>query len=166
MSLTKIKIGFLLLVVIGLFGYGLDRMNQSLNRTIHVGEEIPDFELTDLEGNRISRKDLSEQRYALLFFRVECNHCKSELMEINSLLPKSKEQFKFIAASLNRVEDTKKIKEELNLSFALYPNAGSLAKQLHLNSVPFLIIVDKGRIQQLRNGKQDAASLATLFNIF
>jgi peroxiredoxin len=159
---------FALLVALG-FGLEKARQRKSLAKSAppRSGQEVPSFELTDLAGRAISARSLRGQKFALLFFNVGCSACRSELQELNRLLPAFPDNFTVIPASLNTFEETMMIKSEWGLDFDLYPAANNLAREMGVKMVPSLILVDEaGRIQHARTGYLSRAEQDFIFQRF
>ena len=167
MSLRKIKVGLALLTLLSIVGYGFDRIRQIKDKGPHVGQQMPDFELTDLDGNHLAAHNIRGQKYALLVFRVGCPHCQRELAGLNGLLPQLSGKFRVIAASLDTADETRKAKEDWRLAFNLYPRAADLARQLSLHEVPLLVLVDEeGRVRYVQGGDRDRAFQELVFKRF
>lgn len=160
-------ISFFGLFLVTILAYGFHRLSKIQESGPKVGQRVPSFALVDLTGNHITADQLAGRKYALLFFSVECPHCKSELAELNSLLPRLPRDLKLIVASLNAAEETRRFKETESLALDLYPQARSLAKQIGVKSVPLLLLVDKeGRIQHVQWGKRGGPFQELVFGRF
>ena len=56
--------------------------------SVEVGEPIPDFGITSLAGDNLSRASLAGKPLLLVFWNTWCPNCKAELPQVNRLAGK------------------------------------------------------------------------------
>lgn len=118
------------------------------------GNPAPNFELEDLEGNKISLKDYLGKRVFIDFSIINCGWCKIAIDEFN------KPDFKFaddvIPLYINPL-DTKermmKYNQKTNIPFPILTNAKEIGEAYGVNGYPsFFIIDEKGIIVESFSG--------------
>ena len=103
---------------------------------VRVGDQAPDFSLSDLESNLVLLSDLAypgeekswkkKKKVMLDFFRTDCKPCMKELPQVIEYHKKHKEKVQVVLIALLESENGR---EKLN-------------KFLKENKVPFTVLVD------------------------
>jgi thiol-disulfide isomerase/thioredoxin len=140
------KITFLMLFV------GLNLFSQN---------NLPDLNLSNLEGKKISLKnDFSEKDklYVFSFWATWCAPCINELDELNEIQSDWKKEvnFEIIAVSTDDSRTQKRVKplingKEWNYTVLLDTNQ-DFKRALSIVNIPYTIVVKNGKIVHIQNG--------------
>jgi thiol-disulfide isomerase/thioredoxin len=140
------KITFLMLFV------GLNLFSQN---------NLPDLNLSNLEGEKISLKnDFSEKDklYVFSFWATWCAPCINELDELNEIQSDWKKEvnFEIIAVSTDDNSKQKRVKplingKEWNYTVLLDTNQ-DFKRALTIVNIPYTIVVKNGKIVHIQNG--------------
>jgi thiol-disulfide isomerase/thioredoxin len=140
------KITFLMLFV------GLNLFSQN---------NLPDLNLSNLEGEKISLKnDFSEKDklYVFSFWATWCAPCINELDELNEIQSDWKKEinFEIIAVSTDDSRTQKRVKplingKEWNYTVLLDTNQ-DFKRALTIVNIPYTIVVKNGKIVHIQNG--------------
>ena len=140
------KITFLMLFV------GLNLFSQN---------NLPDLNLSNLEGKKISLKnDFSEKDklYVFSFWATWCSPCINELDELNEIQTDWKKEvnFEIIAVSTDDSRTQKRVKplingKEWNYTVLLDTNQ-DFKRALSIVNIPYTIVVKNGKIVHIQNG--------------
>jgi thiol-disulfide isomerase/thioredoxin len=140
------KITFLMLFV------GLNLFSQN---------NLPDLNLSNLEGKKISLKnDFSEKDklYVFSFWATWCAPCINELDELNEIQSDWKKEvnFEIIAVSTDDSRTQKRVKplingKEWNYTILLDTNQ-DFKRALSIVNIPYTIVVKNGKIVHIQNG--------------
>lgn len=107
---------------------------------------LPDFTLTDLEGNSVSLKDFRGKNVYLNFWASWCPPCKAEMPDIEKLYQETKGTDLVILA-VNIGEDKKTVAKfigENKYNFKVLLDANSSVAQAYgISSIPVSIFIDK-----------------------
>ncbi len=98
-----------------------------------VGDPAPDFELTTLDGQKITNESVKGKVVLLNFFATWCGPCRTELPHLSKTYQEWKDDDRVIVLSVGREhtkDDLTKFKEEtkLDLSFAPDPEREMYSK--------------------------------------
>ena len=92
-------------------------------RTVQVGQHAPDFTALDLEGKKVSLRDLTNgsERNLLIFYRGGwCPFCNKQLATISQDYEKFKElKVRIVAVSSEEVEKGRELLKKLSLPYIL-----------------------------------------------
>ena len=117
--------------------------NYANKEGIKVGDKVPDFNLTDINGNPIELEALKGKVVVLNFWFINCPPCRKEIPDLNKLADEFKDQeVVFIAVS---DDDGKRLKT----FFKKYPfnytqiSSKFLAKEYGIRSFPTNIVLNK-----------------------
>ncbi|MDR7131683.1 peroxiredoxin [Algoriphagus sp. 4150] len=113
------------------------------------GEQAPDFELTDLEGNKVKLSDYRGKKVFLDFSMIRCGWCKIALEEFN------KDDFNFkeniVPLYINPVDEISLIKKyaaNVRVSFPILPNAKQVGEEYGVSGYPSFYLIDEaGKIE-------------------
>ncbi|WP_395064436.1 TlpA family protein disulfide reductase [Flavobacterium sp.] len=142
-------------------------MNKLLLLLLFVGfntysqKNLPDLNLSDLDGKKISLKnDFSEKDklYVFSFWATWCSPCINELDELNDVVTDWKKEINFevIAVSTDDSRTQKRVKplvngKEWNYKFLLDTNQ-DFKRALSIVNIPYTIVVKNGKIVHIQNG--------------
>lgn len=124
-------------------------------------KELPNLNLTSLEGKSLSLKnDFSEQDkiYIFSFWATWCTPCIQELDELNSLQDEWKKSvnFEIVAVSTDDARTQKRVKPLINgkgweFNVMLDSNQ-DFKRALSIVNIPYTIVVKNQKIVHIQNG--------------
>ena len=126
-----------------------DELNKTEKRiTINakLGTDFPDFDLFDLDGNRISKKELIGKVLVINFWFVGCSPCEMERPSLNNLtkIYADNKDVVFISFARNTKEEVDKFLKENPILYKIIPTEKDYIKtKFDSNAYPVNIIVDK-----------------------
>ncbi|MEO1652779.1 MAG: TlpA disulfide reductase family protein, partial [Bacteroidota bacterium] len=120
----------------------------------HTNQTLPDFELVDMEGNKISSEDLKGKRVHINFWSTTCKPCIQEFPELNQLKEKyEKEGFVFLAFAPEPKTKVSKVLSRFPLDYQVIPEAKAYYEQLGIDGYPKNFFIDKaGKIIKVTDG--------------
>lgn len=129
-----------------------------------VGEILPDFSMTDLNGKTKNLKDFRGKTVMLNFWATWCPPCRAEMPSMETLWNKNKNKdFVILAVSVDR-EKTSKVADFIKANKYTFPvfhdTNGKLAQMFLIRSIPTTYILDKsGVILSKKMGAEDWSKL-------
>lgn len=114
------------------------------------GTLLPNFQLTDIEGNSYTNKKITGKVAILTFWMTASFVCVQELKTLNDLAKKynKKNSCIWLAPALDPSADLSRFLRGQNLDFTFISGQEELAQQLGLLAYPTHLIIDKqGRIK-------------------
>jgi len=154
---------WLLIVIIGVFVLPLTL------EAGQVGEPMPSFKLTTLDGTVIdSAGIIGEKPVFLVFWATWCPNCKREIPHINELSEKFASQgMLFLGVNVGINDSEAKVRryaEKFQIEYPVYFDKGSqLTRKFKVSGTPTVIIVDKSGIIRYRD-VAPPADLSTHFD--
>ncbi|MGH9765420.1 MAG: peroxiredoxin family protein, partial [Blastocatellia bacterium] len=156
MNLKKLGSVVSLILLTGAVSYVFWRIHSLHGEGPSIGKAVPDFQLTDTDGQTISSGSLRGLKYALVIFRPDCGHCKDELSQLDALKGGSKPNLTIVAASVSDEKETKQFSDDSKFELRLFLNGASLARKLGVSTVPLLMLIDEqGSIRYVQRGARD-----------
>ena len=122
-----------------------------------VGEAMPSFSITTLDGKVIDSTDLvGNSPVFLVFWATWCPNCKAEIPHINEMAAEfSPKGMTFIGVNVGVNDSPKKVRryaEKYTIQYPLYFDEGSkLTRKFKVAGTPTVIIVDKSGIIRYRD---------------
>lgn len=115
---------------------------------LEVEERAPSFELTTLDGEKISSDDLKGKKVLLNFWATWCPPCKEEMPDMQNLYEEYKDEdvavvgVNVTSTEKNR-EDVEKFVKEYQLTFPiLMDELGEVTHQFEILSFPTTYFID------------------------
>ncbi len=124
----------------------LARTEKRIRKTYKVGTEFPDFDVLDIDGNRITKDALKGKVIVLNFWFIGCAPCEMERPALNELQKRYAENddVVFIAFANNNKEQLDKFLADHPIRYVVIPTEKGFVKQVfELNSYPANIVVGK-----------------------
>lgn len=115
------------------------------------GASIPDFTMTDINGDEVSLSQVQKEKTILIFWASWCPHCKVLLPEIRSWHQKNKDKYEVISVSIDTSkEEWENAVSEMGLQSwynlsDLKGWDGVLTQQLNIYATPTIFILDTNR---------------------
>ncbi|WP_369900403.1 thiol-disulfide oxidoreductase ResA [Bacillus manliponensis] len=111
-----------------------------------IGEEAPNFAVTDLNGNEIELKDLRGKGVFLNFWGTWCKPCEKEMPYMNELYPEYKEKgVEILALDADETElAVKNFVARYDLQFPVAIDKGQeILKTYNVTPLPTSFLIDK-----------------------
>lgn len=122
-----------------------------------VGEAMPSFTLTTLDGKLMDSKDIIGKKSVLfVFWATWCPNCKAEIPQINEMVAEFEPQgMLFLGVNVGVNDSEKKVRryaEKYQIHYPLYFDQKSqLTREFGVTGTPTVIIVDKNGIVRYRD---------------
>lgn len=169
---TKIRLYIAICILILAF-LVFDKMRENREKLIHEGEtatsitSMPEWDLQDLEGNKMTYEFLKGDVALMTFWSIECEACLEEIPVLKALETKySDKGFKIVAVVLDVREDvdiSAFVKGEKINYIVLRGNADIVKKFAHVEEVPESFLFDrKGNLIHYKLGKLDQTQINSL----
>ena len=113
------------------------------------GAEVPNFELSKLEGGKVQIGDLSNKVTMINFWATWCEACMEEMPSIVSLRDQySSKGFEVLGINVdeNPAQVTPPVVKKLGIKFPIFTDAGNnLAELFDVHAIPLTVIINKSR---------------------
>jgi len=120
-----------------------------LIKKLAIGQPAPDFTINDIDGNKISLKDVDAKKTVLIFWASWCPHCDEIMPVINSFYGDGS-NFNVIAISIDESEDD--LRESLAESNYNWTNIaeykgwnGDIVEEYGIAATPSIFILDENK---------------------
>jgi thiol-disulfide isomerase/thioredoxin len=125
-----------------------------------VGNTIPDFSLTSLEGKTVDKNSLKGQAVVLNFWASWCTPCMAEIPELKELAANSKARIVGIALDENGLETVKPFVEAHQINYTVAVGTQDLFQQFNGVGIPYTLVLDPSQhIVKIYRGPTDRKSL-------
>jgi thiol-disulfide isomerase/thioredoxin len=125
-----------------------------------VGNTVPDFSVTSLEGNTINKDSLKGEVVVLNFWASWCTPCMAEIPELKELAANSKAKVIGIALDENGLETVKPFAEAHKINYTVAVGSQDLFQQFNGVGIPYTLVLDPSqRIVKIYRGPTDRESL-------
>ena len=131
------------------FDTELRKTEKKITKTNKLGTGFPEFDLLDLNGNRLTRTELRGKVLVLNFWFIGCSPCEMERPSLNDLTKvyADNKEVVFISFAKNDKEQLTKFLAENPILYNVVPTDKDFIKtKFEINEYPVNIILD-------RNGK-------------
>lgn len=135
------RIGMVLATITALFLV----MACSQSSAVQVGENAPEFSLTDLEGRTVNLLDFKGKVIILDFFATWCPPCREEIPDFIALQKTYGEQgFSMIGVSLVSQEESKDFAAKVGVNYPILIDDGKTSAVYGpIRSIPTTFVIDK-----------------------
>lgn len=127
----------------------LRKTEKKITKTNKLGTDFPEFDLLDVNGNRLTRTELKGKVLVLNFWFIGCSPCEMERPSLNDLTKvyADNKDVVFISFAKNDKEQLTKFLAENPILYNVVPTDKDFIKtKFEINEYPVNIILD-------RNGK-------------
>jgi thiol-disulfide isomerase/thioredoxin len=125
-----------------------------------VGNTIPDFSVTSLEGQTINKDSLKGEVVVLNFWASWCGPCMSEIPELKDLAAHSKVKVVGIALDENGLETVKPFVETHKINYTVAVGDQDMFQQFNGVGIPYTLVLDPlQRIVKIYRGPTTRESL-------
>lgn len=127
-------------------------INESLINLKHYemeGENFPEFNFVDLNGNNFSNENLKGKMVIYKTWFINCQACVAEFPELNELVKKNKnnKEIVFISLALDEKDKLDSFLKRKDFKYEIVPNQKELiVEKLNLTTYPTHIVVDKNGV--------------------
>lgn len=121
----------------------------------YLNQSLPEFDLKDIEGNKISSKDLIGKYVHINFWSVTCKPCIEEFPELNQLKREYDKEgdFVFIAIAPEGQKRVLKVLEKHSLNYIVIADAKEFFDKLGIDGYPGNFFINPaGKIVYVRDG--------------
>ncbi len=156
-----ISIGILAIIIIVIAIIELGKPNQSTPRTngqnvgISIGKTAPDFELENLEGEKVKLSDYKGKSVILNFWASWCPPCREEMPEFQRIYSENKDRLVVIGVNLQESKQNAEAfakKHVITFPILLDPNA-QVKEIYNVFTQPVTYFIDKdGKITDKKFG--------------
>ena len=112
-----------------------------------IGTPFINFDLTDLNGNQITEKQLMGKVTLINFWFRHCAPCVAEFDDLNNLYHdlKDNSDFQFLSITFDTPEDVEESIKKYNLPYTIISTSDKECRRLHPGEggYPFTMIIDK-----------------------
>lgn len=119
---------------------------------VKVGSRVPSYELTDVDGNKLSSSMLDGKIYILNFFDTTCPDCQQEFLVLQSIYDKYGEMVPVVNVPRNQpIEQVLAYWEEKGLTLPFYSDGDQrLYYQFATKIIPRTYIIDRtGKVNSM-----------------
>lgn len=139
---------------------------------LEIGDKAPDFELINLDGEKVALSDYQGKKVILNFWATWCTYCRAGMQHKQDLYEKYKEEgVEVIAVNLTHTETSKKQVEdyvtEEGLTFTvLLDEHGDVTQMYRIRGTPTSYFIDsEGVLQGKRVGLMNYEGLEQQINL-
>jgi hypothetical protein len=123
------------------------------NGAVTVGERLPDFLFTGLNGNTMTESTLRGHKTLFIIVSPVCPHCQKELKLLHGIV-NDYPSIEPVFASVFPLDQTRPLADMTGEGDHIYTGARELAQDLGIKGVPFLMLIDeKGVVRAIRTGE-------------
>jgi len=119
--------------------------------TSMLNKNAPDFELSDLQGERWSLKKFKGKVIILNFWFTTCIPCIKEIPELNKLVDEyDPKNVVFLGLTFNNSDQVRKFLTKHPFKYTLFPASKEVDKKYNISSWPASIVIDRdGKIKKI-----------------
>ncbi|MBL7723127.1 MAG: TlpA family protein disulfide reductase [Chitinophagaceae bacterium] len=114
-----------------------------------TGSNFSHFKAKDLNGNKISTKDLTGKTIVLNFWFINCPPCQMEMPDLHKLTETFKEDTSivFLAVALDQKDELKEFLKTHPFGYKIIDDGRYISNQYRLNSYPTnVVITPEGKV--------------------
>ena len=112
---------------------------------VEIGQNAPDFSLTNIDGQKINLSDFKGKAIILNFFASWCPPCRGEIPDFVELQKTyAGKGFTFIGVSLVDVKESKDFAAKMNINYPILVDDGKVSDLYGpVRSIPTTFVIDK-----------------------
>jgi thiol-disulfide isomerase/thioredoxin len=125
-----------------------------------VGNTIPDFSVTSLDGKTVNKDSLKGQIVVLNFWASWCTPCMAEIPELKQLAASSNAKVVGIALDENGLETVKPFVEAHQINYTVALGSQELFQEFNGVGIPYTLVLDPSQhIIKIYRGPTNRESL-------
>jgi thiol-disulfide isomerase/thioredoxin len=125
-----------------------------------VGNTIPDFSVSSLDGKTINKESLRGQVVVLNFWASWCNPCMAEIPELKELAASSNAKVVGIALDENGLATVKPFVEAHQINYTVALGSQELFQEFNGVGIPYTLVLDPSQqIVKIYRGPTNRESL-------
>ncbi len=120
-----------------------------------IGKKAPDFELTDITGNKITSEDVKGKVVVLNFWFIACKPCIEEIPKLNIVHDKYKDNPNIVFASItfDQKDKVESFLIDTPIKYAVIPDSIGVINSFNIFAYPTNIVIDKnGNFTDITSG--------------
>lgn len=123
----------------------MTQMSMQENSYDLIGENVPNFKMTDINGNIISSENTKGKVVVLNFWFTDCKPCISEIPELNEVYEKYKKNTNVIFASVtfDKKDKVNLFLKEHPIKYPVVTDARKICDLFKTIGYPTNIVIDK-----------------------
>lgn len=131
---------------------------QAPSSTLKVGDQLDNFTIPDLGGERFTLSEMKGKVVVLNFWFVGCGPCRMEIPHLNELVEKyESEDVIFMAVALDGASNIKKFLKKKPFTYRIAPEGSSIARMFNITYYPTNMVLDQnGKIAYVSTGYSTA----------
>ena len=107
-----------------------------------VGNTIPDFTLTSVDGRKVSKASLKGEPVVLNFFASWCTNCRAEIPELKQVAAGAKAKVVGIALDETGIETVKPFVESQGINYPVLLGDQETFQQFNGVAIPYTLVLD------------------------
>lgn len=126
----------------------------------YLGDEVPPFEWTGLDGKRVSNTEWAGRAYLLFFGDPDCSACSEVYPQLQNVAQK----VPVLMISVGNLESLYQKRDEYHFTFPIIlDETGAIGEAFHVKGYPTVMLIDaKGRLHKASSGNLPAAQVLAL----
>ncbi len=119
--------------------------NEETGKPLHIGDQAPDFTLTDMNGVKLHLREWAGSPVILRFWNTDCKYCRADTPTFNDYFKRYSTQglkVVYINSGASHQDVTTFIKELEIPFFVAMDQNGSVAARYKVKAVPQTIFID------------------------
>ena len=141
-----------LICVWAIIAFGCSQTS-SLPENVVVGEKLPEFTLTMLDGSEMQSSSLEGQIVVLNFWATWCQNCIGEIPELKELSSESQAKVIGIALDEDGVQVVKPFIEKRQINYTILIGDQEIFQRFNGVGIPYTLVVDRSqRIVKIYRG--------------
>ncbi len=151
---------FVSILTINIFAQEKEKVDFESFDITKVGQQVPDFSFTTIDGKSYKMSDLKGKTVLLVFFATWCGPCMKELPRIESEIWQKYKSKNFMVVALGRqhtMEEIQKFNQTKGFTFTLAPDPErKIYSKFFKQYIPRNVLVNKeGKIIYQKQGYRD-----------
>lgn len=133
----------------------MSEMPMPVNSSNLIGKNVPDFNMEDIHGNRISKTNTEGKIVVLNFWFAACKPCIAEIPELNEVFERYKNDTNVVFASITfeKKEKVDVFLKKYAIKYPIVSDAKNICNLFKISGYPTNIIIDqKGNYYDLISG--------------
>jgi len=115
-----------------------------LRETFRRGAPAPEFDVVDLDGNRLNLKGLRGKVVVLNFWFIACPPCRVEIPQLNQLVGSFQgKDVVFIAFAPDSPPELREFLDSHTFRYAVVPDATPIAEKFGIHGAPTHVLIDR-----------------------